>query len=77
MKFSSIINCIIITVAAVFLINLAFHVKTGATADSIAVLKTTGMTAEAVQAGSPRNWKNRMALQSPRWTLWAAGCGGL
>lgn len=44
MKFSSIINSIIITVAAVFLVTLAFHVKTGATADSIAVLKTTGMT---------------------------------
>jgi copper chaperone CopZ len=44
MKFSSIINSIIITVAAVFLVTLAFHVRTGATADSIAVLKTTGMT---------------------------------
>jgi mercuric ion binding protein len=44
MKFSSIINSIIITVAAVFLVTLAFHVRTGATADSVAVLKTTGMT---------------------------------
>jgi periplasmic mercuric ion binding protein len=44
MKFSSIINSIIVTTAAVFLVTLAFHVKTGATADSIAVLKTTGMT---------------------------------
>jgi periplasmic mercuric ion binding protein len=44
MKFSSIINSIIITVAAVFLVTLAFHVRTGTTADSVAVLKTTGMT---------------------------------
>jgi copper chaperone CopZ len=44
MKFSSIINSIIVTTAAVFLVTLAFHVKAGATADSIAVLKTTGMT---------------------------------
>jgi copper chaperone CopZ len=44
MKFNSIINCIIITVAVVVLVTLAFHVKNGSTADSIAVLKTTGMT---------------------------------
>ena len=44
MKFNKIINSIIITTAAVFLVTLAFHVKTGSTADSIAVLKTTGMT---------------------------------
>ena len=44
MKFRNIINSILITTAAVFLVTLAFHVRTGATADSIAVLKTTGMT---------------------------------
>jgi copper chaperone CopZ len=44
MKFNSIINGSIITVAAVLLTTLAFHVKAGASADSIAVLKTTGMT---------------------------------
>jgi copper chaperone CopZ len=44
MKFRKIINSILITTAAVFLVTLAFHVKTGATADSIAVLKTNGMT---------------------------------
>lgn len=44
MKFRNIINSILITTAAVFLVTLAFYVRTGATADSIAVLKTTGMT---------------------------------
>lgn len=44
MKFNKIINGIIISVAAVFLITLAFHVTAKANADSIAVLKTTGMT---------------------------------
>lgn len=44
MKFSTIINSIISTVAVVFLITLAFHVHAGATADSIAVLRTSGMT---------------------------------
>jgi mercuric ion binding protein len=44
MKFTSIINSVIITIAAVFLIALAFRVNAGVTADSIAVLKTTGMT---------------------------------
>jgi periplasmic mercuric ion binding protein len=44
MKFNKIINSIIITVATVFLVTLAFYVRTGATADSIAVLKTSGMT---------------------------------
>lgn len=44
MKFSNSINSIIITVAVVFLVTLAFYVRTGATADSIAVLKTSGMT---------------------------------
>ena len=44
MKFSNLVNSIIITVAVVFLATLAFYVRTGATADSIAVLKTSGMT---------------------------------
>ena len=44
MKFSNLVNSIIITVAVVFLVTLAFYVRTGATADSVAVLKTVGMT---------------------------------
>lgn len=44
MKFNNIINGIIIAVAAVFLVALAFRVNAGATVDAIAVLKTTGMT---------------------------------
>jgi copper chaperone CopZ len=44
MKFNTIINSIIIAVVTVFLITLAFRVKVGATADSVAVLKTVGMT---------------------------------
>ena len=44
MKFSNSINTIIITIAVVFLVTLAFYVRTGATADSIAVLKTSGMS---------------------------------
>jgi copper chaperone CopZ len=44
MKFNTIINSIILAVAVVFLAALAFRVKTGTAADSIAVLKTTGMT---------------------------------
>jgi copper chaperone CopZ len=44
MKFNRIINSIIISVAAVFLITLAFHVNAKAEADSIAILKTAGMT---------------------------------
>lgn len=44
MKFNTIINGIIISVAAVFLTTLAFHVTARANANSIAVLKTSGMT---------------------------------
>lgn len=44
MKFNNSINSIIITIAVVFLVTLAFYVRTGATADSVAVLKTSGMT---------------------------------
>jgi len=44
MKFGTIINSLIITLAAAFLIILAFRVNVGATADSVAVLKTSGMT---------------------------------
>jgi copper chaperone CopZ len=44
MKFNTTINGIIITVAAVFLMALAFRVNAKTAADSIAVLKTTGMT---------------------------------
>ena len=38
------INVVIFIVAVTFLSVLAFYVRIGATADSIAVLKTTGMT---------------------------------
>jgi copper chaperone CopZ len=44
MKFNTVINGIIISVATVFLIALAFRVNATTTADSIAVLKTSGMT---------------------------------
>lgn len=44
MKFNHIINGIVIAVAAVLLVTLAFHVNAKAAADSVAVLKTTGMT---------------------------------
>ena len=44
MKFNRIINSIIITAATALLITLAFHVPATAVADSIAVLKTSGMT---------------------------------
>jgi copper chaperone CopZ len=44
MTFNKTINSIIITISAIFLITLAFRVTTGTTADSVAVLKTTGMT---------------------------------
>lgn len=44
MKFSTIINSVIITLAAAFLISLALCVRVGASADSVAVLKTSGMT---------------------------------
>lgn len=44
MKFKIIINYIIITATVVFLVILAFRTKVGATANSIAVLKTDGMT---------------------------------
>jgi periplasmic mercuric ion binding protein len=39
-----IINVVILVTVATLLSVLAFHVRIGATADSIAVLKTTGMT---------------------------------
>lgn len=39
-----IINSLIIVIAAALLSVLALYVKIGATADSVAVLKTTGMT---------------------------------
>jgi copper chaperone CopZ len=44
MKFNRLINGFLILVAAVFLTALGFHIRTGATADSVAVLKTSGMT---------------------------------
>lgn len=44
MKFRGIINSILIASTVVFLATLAFYVRTGSTADSVAVLKTTGMT---------------------------------
>ncbi len=44
MKFNKIINFCIISVAAVFLITLAFRVNAKTNADSIAILNTTGMT---------------------------------
>ena len=39
-----IINVVILVSVVAFLSVLAFHVRIGATADSVAVLKTTGMT---------------------------------
>jgi mercuric ion binding protein len=39
-----IINVMIIVTVVTLLLVLAFHVRIGATADSVAVLKTTGMT---------------------------------
>jgi len=44
MKSGTIINCIIITTAALLLITLAFRVNARVSVDSIAVLKTSGMT---------------------------------
>ena len=44
MKSSKIINGIIITATVALLITLAFHVNAKAAADSIAVLRTAGMT---------------------------------
>jgi len=44
MKFNKVINGIILAVVALFLVTLAFRVNVGATADSVAVLKTAGMT---------------------------------
>src|SRR5690242_19472506 len=41
---NKVVNSIIILIAVVFLAVLAFHVRIGATADSVAVLKTSGMT---------------------------------
>ncbi|MBC8017336.1 MAG: heavy-metal-associated domain-containing protein [Verrucomicrobia bacterium] len=41
---NKIINAVILVTVVTFLSVLAFYVKTGSTADSIAVLKTTGMT---------------------------------
>ncbi len=42
-----IINSVLIFAAAIFLTVLAIHVRTGATADSVAVLKTAGMTCDS------------------------------
>lgn len=44
---NKVVNSIIILIAVIFLTVLAFHVRVGATADSIAVLKTTGMTCDS------------------------------
>lgn len=44
MRFKCIINSIIITAVTVLLFTLAFHIKSGVTADSIVIMKTTGMT---------------------------------
>ena len=41
---NKIVNSVVVFVVAVFLTVLAFHVRVGATADSVAVLKTAGMT---------------------------------
>ena len=73
MKFSNIINSIIITVAVVFLVALAFHVRTGATADSIAVLKTAGMTCGSCSSKITAALRNRKALLSPRLMWKEAG----
>jgi copper chaperone CopZ len=47
MKSGTIINCIIITTAALLLITLAFRVNARVSVDSIAVLKTSGMTCDS------------------------------
>jgi copper chaperone CopZ len=44
MKFKTIINSTIVTVTVVFLTALAFHINARAAADSVAVIKATGMT---------------------------------
>jgi len=41
------VNLAVVFLVAIFLTVLAFHVKIGATADSVAVLKTAGMTCGA------------------------------
>ena len=44
MKFSTIANSIVVVTVAALLVVLALRVRTAATADSVAVLKTGGMT---------------------------------
>lgn len=44
MKFSKLITCSIIAASVALLGVLALHVRTGTTADSVAVLRTSGMT---------------------------------
>lgn len=41
---NKVVNTVVVFLVAVFLTVLAFHVRIGATADSVAVLKTAGMT---------------------------------
>lgn len=44
MRFNKIFTSMLVVTVVTLLVVLAFHVRTGATADSVAVLKTTGMT---------------------------------
>lgn len=41
---NKVLNSVLVLMAVIFLSVLAFHVRIGATADSVAVLKTSGMT---------------------------------
>lgn len=41
---NKVVNSVFVVLVVVFLTVLAFHVRIGATADSVAVLKTAGMT---------------------------------
>jgi len=44
MRFNKAITGLLLVTVVVLLVVLAFHVRIGATADAVAVLKTTGMT---------------------------------
>jgi periplasmic mercuric ion binding protein len=44
MRFKKTITTVLVISVVILLVVLGFHVRTGATADSIAVLKTSGMT---------------------------------
>lgn len=44
MRLNKIVTSMLVVTVVTLLVVLAFHVRTGATADSVVVLKTTGMT---------------------------------